>query len=60
MTVTIIIAINCFVITVNFRNRFDKALIEIFQFCRALPVGGVHKFDCISYCSKKKFYVWLT
>jgi len=32
----IIIAINRFVIIVNFRNRFDKALTEIFQFWRAL------------------------
>ncbi len=27
---------NCFVIIVYFHNRFDKALTEIFQFCRAL------------------------
>jgi len=33
---TIIMAINCLVIIVNFRNRFDKALTEIFQFRRAL------------------------
>ncbi len=33
---TIIIAINRFVIIVNFHNRCDKALMEIFQFCRAL------------------------
>ncbi len=36
---TIIIAINCFIIIVNFRNRFDKALTEIFQFRRALVIG---------------------
>jgi len=36
---TIIIAINSFVIIVNFRNRFNKALREIFQFCRALIQG---------------------
>ncbi len=33
---TIIIVINRFVLIVNFCNRFDKALTEIFQFCRAL------------------------
>jgi len=33
---TIIIRINSFVKIVNFRNRFDKALMEIFQVCRAL------------------------
>jgi len=33
---TIIIAINHFVIIVNFHNRFDKALTEIFQFRMAL------------------------
>jgi len=33
----IIIAINRFILIINFRNRFDKALTEIFQFCRALP-----------------------
>jgi len=32
----IIIAINRFVIIVNFHNRFNKALTEIFQFRRAL------------------------
>jgi len=32
----IIIAINCFVIIVNYRNRFDKALTEILQFRMAL------------------------
>jgi len=32
----IIVVINCFVIIINFRNHFDKALTEIFQFCRAL------------------------
>jgi len=32
----IIIAINRFIKIVNFHNRFDKALTEIFQFCRAL------------------------
>jgi len=32
----IIIAINHFVIILNFLNRFNKALTEIFQFCRAL------------------------
>ncbi len=36
MKLTIIITINYFVIIVNFRNRFDKALTEIFQFCMAL------------------------
>jgi len=38
MKLTIIIAINCFVIIVNFRNRFDKALTEIFQFRMALAM----------------------
>jgi len=33
---TIIIAINCFVIINNFCNHFNKALKEIIQFCRAL------------------------
>jgi len=33
---TIIIVINRFVLIVNFCNCFDKALTEIFQFCRAL------------------------
>jgi len=28
--------INCFVIIVNFRNPFNKALTEIFQFRKAL------------------------
>ncbi len=32
----IILAINRFVLLVNFRNLFDKALMEIFQFRRAL------------------------
>jgi len=32
----IIIAINHFVIVVNFRNLLDKDLKEIFQFCKAL------------------------
>jgi len=36
MKPTIIIMIDHFVIIVNFHNRFDKALTEIFQFCRAL------------------------
>jgi hypothetical protein len=36
MKLMIIIAINLFIIIVNFCNRFDKALPEIFQFCRAL------------------------
>jgi len=36
MQLEIIIAINCFVKIINFRNHFDKALTEIFQFCRAL------------------------
>jgi len=43
MKLTIIIAINHFVIMVNFCNRFDKALTEIFQFCRAL-LSIEHKF----------------
>ncbi len=34
--VSFIIAINRFVIIVNFHNRFDKALTEIFQFLMAL------------------------
>jgi len=33
----IIIAINCFIIIVNFCIRFDKTLTEIFQLCMALP-----------------------
>jgi len=32
----ILIAINCFVIIVNFCNHLDKALTEIFQFHLAL------------------------
>jgi len=41
MKLTIIIAINRFIIIVNFRNHFDKALAEIFQFRRALePTPG--------------------
>jgi len=32
----IIISINLFVLIINFRNCFDKALTEIFQFRRAL------------------------
>jgi len=36
MEVTIIIVINHFVIIINYCNCFDKALTEIFQFCRAL------------------------
>jgi len=36
----IIIEINCFVIIINFRNHFDKALLEIFQFCRALELSN--------------------
>jgi len=32
----IIITINRFIIIVNFRNRFAKALTEIFQFRRPL------------------------
>jgi len=35
---TIIIAINRFVMIVNFRNHFDKAFKEIFQFCCALMI----------------------
>jgi hypothetical protein len=41
---TIIIAINYFVIIVNFYNRFDKALAEIFQFRRALIVNEFNIF----------------
>jgi len=33
----IIIAINPFIIIVNFHNHFVKALTEIFQFWRAIP-----------------------
>jgi hypothetical protein len=36
MKLTIIIAIKRFVIIVNICNRFDKALMEIFQLCMAL------------------------
>jgi len=32
----IIIVINRFVIIINFRDHFDKAIMEIFQFRRAL------------------------
>ncbi len=39
----IIMAINHFVIIVNFRNRFDKALMKIFQFHRALISENVKK-----------------
>jgi len=35
---TIIIAINHFIIIVNLRNCFGKALVEIFQFHRALTL----------------------
>jgi len=35
---TIIIAINHFVIIVNFRNRFDKAFTEIFLFHMSLAL----------------------
>jgi len=40
----IIIAINCFVIIVNFLNCFDQALTEIFQFCRALASSSLEYF----------------
>jgi len=36
MKLTIIIAINRFVLSVIFHNHFDKALTEIFQFRMAL------------------------
>jgi len=36
MKLMIIIAINRFIIIVNFHNHFDKAITEIFQFRRAL------------------------
>ncbi len=38
MILKLIIAINHFVIIVNFRNRLDKALTEIFQFRMALAM----------------------
>jgi hypothetical protein len=41
----IIIAINCFVIIVNFRNRFVNELTEIFQFCMALQAAVLASFD---------------
>jgi hypothetical protein len=40
MKLSVIIAINCLVIIVNFSDRFDKALMEIFQFSRALVSGS--------------------
>ncbi len=41
MKLTIIIVINCFIIISNFHNCFDKALMEIFQFCRALHFNNI-------------------
>jgi len=38
MKLTIKIVIKHFVIIINFHNRLDKALIEIFQFGMALMV----------------------
>ncbi len=35
---TIIIVNDRFIIIINFCNHFDKALMEIFQFCRALDL----------------------
>jgi hypothetical protein len=43
MKLLIIITINGFVIIVNFHNRFNKALTEIFQFRRALQFSTKHK-----------------
>jgi len=45
MKVTIIIMMNRFVIIVNcnFRNCFNKALVEIFQFYRALVKNIFHR-----------------
>jgi len=43
---TIIIEINRFDIIVNFRNRFDKAVAEIFQFCMAL-VEHTYENKCV-------------
>jgi len=49
----ILIAIKRFVSFVNSHNCFDKALTEIFQFCRALFVGFVRRERW------KKFYLKL-
>jgi len=38
------IVINLFVLIVNFRNHFDKALTEIFQFRRALKSNDRSRF----------------
>jgi len=51
MKLTIIIAINCFFVIVNFHNHFDKALTEIFQFRRAL--GGSFFGKCI-----QRHFIW--
>jgi len=43
MKQTIIIAINCFIIIVNFCNCFDNTLTEIFQFRRDLETSNGEK-----------------
>jgi len=48
----IIITINHFIIIVNFRNHFDKALTEIFQFAGPSLLLGVHAPQVRNYCFK--------
>ncbi len=40
---------NCFVLIVNFRNRFDKALRKIFQFRRALIHNALPKHPVLAW-----------
>jgi hypothetical protein len=56
MKLTIIIAINRFIIIVNFRNRFDKALMEIFQFriALALVLDMIERGQTVDADSKKE------
>jgi len=51
---------NRFVLIVNFRNRFDKALRKIFQFRRALFLATEEKpnFDLELEVERKVFGAW--
>jgi len=41
----VVIIVNFPLISINFSNCFDKALTEIFQFCRALVISSFTPFD---------------
>ncbi len=55
---------NCFILIVNFHNRFVMALTEIFQFCRALAKiipSPFSRFSTILHIDSKSIYsfVWV-